>query len=75
MSEVMTSREEAAELHMAVRDMVKRLERHGFVKAQIGSAMAGIGLALVQAHDGPNIALSIIEAARNALMADLAPKH
>lgn len=73
MSEIMTSREDADELQFAFREIVKDLERRGFVRAQIGSAMAGIGLALVQVHDGPKIALGIVNAARDALMRDVAP--
>ncbi|HEY8751612.1 MAG TPA: hypothetical protein VIM11_26760 [Tepidisphaeraceae bacterium] len=75
MSEIMTSREEAAQLQLAFREAVKSLEQRGFTRAQIGSAMAGIGLALVQVHDGSRVALGIVNAARDALMADAASKN
>ncbi len=75
MTEVMTSRDDAAKLQFALKITVKDLVSEGWTKAQIGSAMAGVGLALVQANDGPRIALGIIEAARDALMADVAPKQ
>lgn len=71
MSELMTSREEAAVLKNAITCLVNDFERMGFTRGQIGAAMAGIGLALVQVHDSPKTALGIVCAARDALMADL----
>lgn len=75
MAEEMISRDDAADLGFAIKEMVNDLESRGFTRAHIGSAMAGIGLALVQVHDGNRIALGIVSAARDALMADAATKQ
>ena len=76
MSELMTSREEADILKNAITGLVNDFERMGFSRGQVGSAMAGIGLALVQVHEGRKTALGIVCAARDALMADLGyPQH
>lgn len=76
MAEQMISREDANDLGFAIKEMVNDLESRGFERAHIGSAMAGIGLALVQVHDGNRIALGIVCAARDAIMADLGyPQH
>lgn len=75
MAEQMISRDDAAQLGFAIREMVNELENRGFERAQIGSAMAGIGLALVQVHDGHRTALGIINAARDALTADAGHRH
>ncbi len=76
MGELMTSREEADVLKTAITGLVDDLERMGFTRGQIGAAMAGIGLGLVQIHDGPKTALGIVCATRDVLMADLGyPQH
>lgn len=75
MAEQMISRTDADDLGLAIKEMVNDLESRGFTRAQVGAAMAGIGMALVQVHDGNRVAMGIIEAARNALMADASPKQ
>ena len=69
MSEMMINREDATELGLKIRLLVKDLHARGFEKAHIGSAMVGIGAALVTVHEGPGRGLATLDGARDALLA------
>jgi hypothetical protein len=71
MAEQMISKEDARELGFAIKEMVNDLESRGFERSHVGAAMAGVGLALVQVHDGHRAAIAIVNATRDALMADV----
>lgn len=70
MAERMTSREDSNRLKAAINACTDNLEREGFDRGQIGAAMAGIGLALTQVHNGNIAALAIVNATRDLLLAD-----
>ena len=70
MSERTTSREEAELLGSAIYGLVNDFERLGFDRGQIGAAMAGIGLALTQAHSGHDQAMKIVSRLSDCLTAD-----
>lgn len=73
--ERMTSRAEADILKTHINQCIDGLEAMGFARGQIGAAMAGISLALVQVHNGHEAAVAIIGMARNALDADALGRH
>jgi hypothetical protein len=72
MAERMTSREEADVLKNAINGLANDFERMGFSRGQIGSAMAGIGLGMVQVHQGHDIAIRTVNAVLDCLMSDVA---
>lgn len=72
MADRLTSLNEAAAMKAGVDECVLMLERHGFGRGQIGAVMAGIGLALTQAHCGEEKALAIVDSVRDALLRDQA---
>jgi hypothetical protein len=74
-SELTTSREEADILKGGIYGLVKDFERMGFDKGQIGSAMAGIALAIVQVHVSNRVALKMVDTLRDLLEADAASKQ
>lgn len=67
MGERMTSRDEADILKREIDECANSLERLGFDRGQIGAALAGIGLALVQVHHGQAAALRMITSVHAAL--------
>jgi hypothetical protein len=70
-----TSREEANVLKNAINGLVNDFGRMGFDRDQIGAALAGIGLALVQVHCSPRSALAMVDRLRDMLMADASPRQ
>lgn len=74
-AEQMTSREEADVLKKTINGLSDDLERMGFSRAQIGSALAGIGLGMVQVHGGNDRALAIVGALRDCLTSDAVTAH
>lgn len=75
MAERMTSPEEAAILKAGLDAAINALERDGFGRGQIGAAMAGVGLALTQVHQGHATAIKMVECVRDQLLADAATKQ
>lgn len=75
MGERTTSRDEADHLKREITGLVDRLERAGYARDQVGSAMGGIGLALVQVHCSPRSALAMVETLRDILLSDQAVKQ
>jgi hypothetical protein len=75
MSERTTSREDADILKNGIQGLVNDFERMGFDRGQIGSAMAGIALAIVQVHVSNRMALKMVDTLRDLLEADAAVKQ
>lgn len=69
MSEILTSREDAAEMKRSINAAADQLERAGFGRSQIGAAMAGIGLGMVAARSAGD-AMKIIEHLGDVLIMD-----
>lgn len=75
MSELTTSREEADILSNGIKCLVKDFERMGFDRGQIGAAMAGIALAIVQVNVSNRVALGMVDTLRDLLQSDAATKQ
>jgi hypothetical protein len=71
----MTSRDEADLLKAVIGECVNNLESMGFTRGTVGAAMSGIGIALVQVHDGHANALKVLNVSRDLLTADDAGRH
>ena len=52
MGERMTSPSEAGEMKVGILECVSELEKCGFDRSQIASAMAGISMGIIAAHSG-----------------------
>lgn len=61
MGEKATSAADAVVLHAGISSAIEALEKHGFTKGEIGAAMAGIGLGLVEVHLGQAAAHSLVK--------------
>jgi hypothetical protein len=70
MPEKTISREEADVLHNAIHRLVDDLERSGHDRGTIGSAMTGVGLAMVQVHIGHDVAMRMIGSLESILVKD-----
>lgn len=70
MGERMTSREEADVLKNAINGLTNDFEHMGFGRNQIGAALAGIGLAMVQVHESHDTALRMVSTLRDCLVSD-----
>ncbi len=75
MSELTTSREEAAILSSGIKGLVNDFERMGFDRGQIGAAMAGVALAIVQVNVSNRVALGMVDTLRELLESDAATKQ
>lgn len=75
MTELTTSREEAEVLGNGIKSLVKDFERMGFDRGQIGSAMAGVALAMVAVNVSNRSALKMVDTLRDLLEADAAVKQ
>ena len=75
MAERTTSKEEADVLKTAINILVTDFARMGFDKDQIGAALAGIGLALVQVHCSHRSALAMVDRLRDILLIDATGLH
>lgn len=75
MGERMTSREEADVLKNAINGLADDFERMGFGRNQIGAALAGIGLGMVQVHESHDSALRMVNTLRDCLISEVATKN
>jgi hypothetical protein len=71
MTERLTSQDEAEYIRSCIMRTVDKMEdRSSLTRGQIGAAMIGIGGGLVAAHAGHERCLSVLDGARDALLAD-----
>lgn len=70
MGERMTSREDAAVLKNAINGLVSDFDSMGFSRAEIGAALAGVGIAMVQVHVGRDEAARMAASLGDLLQAD-----
>lgn len=70
MSDAMISREDADVLSRRIHALIDQLDSSGFSRAAIGSAMSGIGLALVQVHVGHQDAMRMVAGLESLLTGD-----
>lgn len=53
-----------------IKGLVSDFEHLGFPRAFIGSALAGVGLAMVQVHASHDTAMTMVGTLQSALVAD-----
>ena len=70
-----TSREDADVLKNGIYGLIKDFERMGFDKGQIGAAMAGISLAIVQVHVSNRVAIAMVDTLHDLLQSEAATKQ
>jgi len=75
MAERTTSREDANVLKHGIQGLVNDFERMGFDRGQIGAAMAGVALAIVQVNVSNRVALAMVDTLRDLLQSDAATKQ
>ena len=74
MAEQLTSQEDAILLKGAINHLSNHLEGIGFDRGQIGAAMAGIGIGMVQVHVSHDDALRLVDTVRDCLLSDASIK-